>query len=274
MKKKSLFLCFLFLCSLFLFSKKCLAKDIIIVLDPGHGGYQSGAEIYSDGKTINEKDLNLKIAEYLQEELLQYEGVQVLMTREGDQSLDLEGRSNVAKEAEADCLISLHNNAFDPRFGYDHGCTVLVSQGQYKEGIGQEEQKLGCNILKELADLGIEDQGLLLRTSESGDCYPNGALSDYYGLVRRGVMYDIPSIIIEHAFLDDAKDYENYLSSDDKLHELALADARGIARYFGLKRDNKEIEPLKDYKEKLVLVVDDQLEHTSVEWKAYYRSKE
>lgn len=258
------------------FSMKSLkAEAFTIVLDPGHGGEQPGAQRESKKGTIDEKDLNLKIAEYLKEALEQYKDVDVIMTREDDKKLDLSVRSNIAVSNDADLLVSLHNNAAGPICAYDHGCTVLVSKAQYKEEIGLMEQDLGACILYELEQLGIENQGLLLRTSQNGTNYPNGELADYYGIVKRGVQSEIPAIIVEHAFIDSDTDYEEFLSTDEKLASLAEADAKGLARYYGLeKTDSKEkLEPLKNRKEKLVWVKDENPEHNEISYKTFFEEK-
>lgn len=239
-----------------------------IVLDPGHGGAASGAEEYG----VSEKDINLKIAQYLKEELNSYENVEVSLTRTGDYDVDLEERSQYAVDVGADVLISLHNNATGDLAPYDDGCTVLAAKDGYKDVLALEEQKLACNILNELSALGITDQGILLRDSESGDTYENGVLADYYAIIRAGVLHDIPSVLIEHAFLDDADDFREYLSSDEKLLSLARADARGIARYYGLakKEGGETLEPLEDYREKLVHTVDGNAAHNKISYKTYY----
>lgn len=239
-----------------------------IVLDPGHGGAASGAEEYG----VSEKDINLKIAQYLKEELNSYENVEVSLTRTGDYDVDLENRSQYAVDVGADVLISLHNNATGDLAPYDDGCTVLAAKDGYKDALALEEQKLACNILNELSALGITDQGILLRDSESGDTYENGVLADYYAIIRAGVLHDIPSVLIEHAFLDDADDFREYLSSDEKLLSLARADARGIARYYGLakKEGGETLEPLEDYREKLVHTVDGNAAHNKISYKTYY----
>lgn len=239
-----------------------------IVLDPGHGGAASGAEEYG----VSEKDINLKIARYLKEELNSYENVEVSLTRTGDYDVDLEERSQYAVDVGADVLISLHNNATGDLAPYDDGCTVLAAKDGYKDVLALEEQKLACNILNELSALGITDQGILLRDSESGDTYENGVLADYYAIIRAGVLHDIPSVLIEHAFLDDADDFREYLSSDEKLLSLARADARGIARYYGLakKEGGETLEPLEDYREKLVHTVDGNAAHNKISYKTYY----
>lgn len=79
---------------------------------------------------------------------------------------------------------------------------------------------------------------------------------------------------MEHAFVDDDSDFENYLSSDAKLKALAEADAKGIARYYQLTtEDGKKAEsPLENYKEKIVHIIDGNCKHNKISYKTYYSS--
>ncbi len=246
-------------------------KEFTIVLDPGHGGAASGA----DRDEVLEKDLNLKIGKYLKEELEKYEKVKVYLTRESDRDVDLDERSRFCKEVGADLMVSLHNNAAGDIAAYYNGSNILTSNRQFREEIGLEEQELAVNILHELTRLGLEDQGILLRTSQNGETYPNGELADYYRLVKNGILQQIPSIIVEHAFLDDDGDYEEFLSDDNKLKDLARADARGIARYYGLKskKDGTVLDPLSNIKEKKVLVVDEDYRHNIISYETYFQDE-
>lgn len=265
-------------------------EKLTIVLDPGHGGAQSGAA--RDEETVEEKNLNLKIARYLKKELETYENVTVYLTREDDTDVDLKARTRFAVDKKADVMVSLHNNATGPCAAYDHGCTVLAAKDGYKDSLALEEQKLSCNILNELSKLGIENQGILLRDSEADERYPNGVLADYYAIIRGGVENDIPTVLIEHSFIDNDSDYEKYLSGDEKLEKLAMADATGIARYYQLvKKDTSEndlenasgnekltvkkceLEPLKNYREKLVHAVDGNAEHNQISYRTYYTGR-
>lgn len=246
-------------------------KGMKIVLDPGHGGVQSGA----DREGVYEKSLNLKIGEYLREELEKYENVTVYMTRESDREVDLDERSQLCLEVDADLMVSLHNNAAGDMSAYHSGSTVLTSMGQYRRELALEEQELAVHILAELSGLGLENQGILLRLSQEGETYPNGETADYYRLVKNGIINKIPSIIVEHAFLDHEEDYSDYLSEDGQLKKLAEADARGIARYYGLplKEDGSRLEALGVTREKLVQVVDDDYRHNIITYKVFFQNK-
>ena len=87
--------------------------------------------------------------------------------------------------------------------------------------------------------------------------------------------HTIPSVIVEHAFLDDDGDYEDFLSDDDKLKALARADARGIARYYGLKskKEGSVLDPLNNVKEKKVLVVDEDYRHNIISYETYFQDE-
>lgn len=269
-KNKMIVLILILFCFCFCYKIRLNAeeKNIHIVLDPGHGGNQSGADCGS----VMEKNINLKIARCLKEELSEYEGVTVSLTRDGDYEVELLERTEIALDEGADLLVSLHNNASGPCCPYTNGCTVLVAKGEYKEEMAQKEQELACNVLYELEKLGIENQGMLLRDSESGETYEDGSLADYYAIIRNGVKNNLPSILIEHAFMDDGDDFNGFLSSDEKLKALARADARGIARYYQLeKKESREILPmLSDYRAKHVYVHDGDSGDYDIGYQMYY----
>ena len=247
------------------------AKNINLVIDPGHGGDQSGAE----NSEVKEKHINLKTAEYLKEELESaYDDINISFTRDGDYDVDLKERVQIAADRDADMLISLHNNARGEKFAYKDGCTVLTAQGNYKPELAQQEQELACCILSELTALGLNDRGILLRDSEIGDTYEDGSIADYYAIIRAGINLDVPSVIVEHAFIDEESDYENHLSSDEKLRELALADARGIAKYFRLpSKEDGEVLPLpENYEMTFYHMYDDNPDHNKISTEIFYPS--
>ena len=82
-------------------------KDCTIVIDPGHGGAEKGA-IGCLGDA--EKDINLKIALELQK-ILTKKGFNVLMTRDVDCNVELNERTEFAKENEAEIFVSIHLNS-------------------------------------------------------------------------------------------------------------------------------------------------------------------
>lgn len=81
--------------------------SLMIVLDPGHGGIDPGAE--SDG--VTEADLMLTFAREFKEVLLRVGGFRVVLTREEDVFVPLETRITIARAAGADAFLSLHADA-------------------------------------------------------------------------------------------------------------------------------------------------------------------
>lgn len=238
------------------------AKNLTLVLDPGHGGPRPGCVYTYNGKTIVERDLTLKIAKYLKNELQKYktpkdEKVMVHLTRNNNTCPDLEQRILIAKNKKASALVSLHINASSNKDA--NGCMVLVTHSNY-HNLYNKEHNMGKSIIKELNNAGVKtaklyntsakNAGLLRKLSDDGSKYPNGDTTDWYGIVRHGVNHKIPSVLVEHAFLSNKSDYEKFLSSDEKLKKLAVADAKGIAKYYKLKpkADNKKEKAAKSNK--------------------------
>ena len=78
-----------------------------MVLDPGHGGEKDGA-LSVEGR--REKDITLQIARLLKKRL-EKQGARVVLTRGGDETVDLPRRAAIANAEEADLFVSLHLNS-------------------------------------------------------------------------------------------------------------------------------------------------------------------
>ena len=208
------------------------ATRLVVVLDPGHGGYDPGA--IANG--TNEKTLTLKIAKYCKDALEKNGRIQVYMTRESDTSVggatnasdDLKNRVSFAASKNADLFVSIHLNSAGAAA---YGAEVYYPNSNYRSDIGQEGQKLASSIQKQLVDLGLYNRGVKVRQSENGSTYPDGSVQDYYAVIHQSKRNGFPGIIVEHAFLTNASDYQKYLSSDEKLKTLGEADAKGIIEY-------------------------------------------
>ncbi len=212
--------------------------DLVIVLDPGHGGPDPGT-VRDD---VYEKNLTLKIAGYCRDELKKYKGVTVYMTRDSDVSVsgtsdaaaDLDARVNYAKQKKADVLISFHINSAGASA---HGAEVYYPNSSYRPDIGSDGKALAQKIQDELVALGLYDRKIKYLNSQNNSTYDDGSIADYYGLIWRSKKAGFPGLIIEHAFISNTDDYNKYLSSDEKLKSLGQADARGIAEHFGLGKE-------------------------------------
>ncbi len=193
------------------------STNVVVMLDPGHGGYDPGN--VSGG--YSEKDLNLKIAQYCKEELEKYDGITVYMTRTSDTYVSLDDRPAAAKEKGADMLISLHMNSSTSSSAA--GAEVYSS---LNATYSSSTAKLGSSILTQLVGLGLSNRGVKTRQGDNGD---------YYAVIRGSVSRGLGGIIVEHAFMSNSGDV-NFFNSDAKLKALGVADATGIANYYGLKK--------------------------------------
>lgn len=193
------------------------AENVVVVLDPGHGGASEGAAYHG----LFEKDLNLLVAQMTGYYLTQFEGVTVYLTRSSDIEVSLEDRARLARDVNADFFYSIHFNASDSHAFY--GSEVWVSAfGEYYAKGYQFAKILLSNMT---AQPGLYSRGCKTRLNSKG--------TDYYGVIRMCTAYGIPSCIIEHCHMDNDYDYEHFISSES-LRQMAYQDAVSIAAYFGL----------------------------------------
>ncbi len=210
-----------------------------VVLDPGHGGSDSGAIHYENGRVVAcERDINLKIAQYCKTELEKYNNVKVYMTRyDNGSNPSLSQRVQTAKNYGANLLVSIHCNSFVSNTA--HGAEVWYpNSSSYNYYIHENGANVSRCILDQLSSLGIYNRGIKTKDATDGETYPDGHISDYFTLVNVSRRNGIVGIIVEHAFISSQSDYNNYLSSDSNLQKLGVADATGIAKYFGLSKAN------------------------------------
>ena len=95
-------------------------NKLIVVIDPGHGGLDPGAQV----KTIRESDLMLSLAQVVVEEVKRLDNTEVILTRTSDQFTSLDKRLMLAVQAGADLFISLHADTVEK--GKASGATVYT----------------------------------------------------------------------------------------------------------------------------------------------------
>lgn len=89
-------------------NRQTMAGNIKIILDAGHGGEDCGT--YSGD--VWEKDINLAVVLHMKE-LLENAGVEVVLTRDADESLSLNDRTVIANGQDADMFVSIHCNYYE-----------------------------------------------------------------------------------------------------------------------------------------------------------------
>lgn len=192
-------------------------EPVIVVLDPGHGGENLGAEY----GPYTEKYMTMIVAEAMKEELEKYEGITVHLTREDDKDMTLEERVMFAKSVNADFLFCLH---FNMSVKHDlFGAEVWVSAFDDKYQRGYTFASVEMDMLKEL---GLYSRGIKTKLNDRGE--------DYYGILRHATANDLAAVLIEHCHLDQENDKEFYTSSE-RLKQFGVLDATAVAKYYGLK---------------------------------------
>lgn len=210
--------------------------DIIIVLDPGHGANDMGSSGKLNGQTIYEKDLNDTVTAHLYDNLAQYEGVKVYLTRYGDTSVSLNMRGATAGYLNADLFISLHMNALD-NAAYWGGTEIFVHSGNYLPDGAKLTTSIAEDILKGFEKYGLINRGVKTRIIDDDDyyTYSNGAYADYYGVIRYSTQANVPAMIIEHGFITNQSDL-TFLSKSENLKKLADETANAVAKHFNLEK--------------------------------------
>lgn len=189
---------------------KVNAKQTTIMLDAGHGGYDSGSVAIDD--TL-EKDYNLKIVKALGK-ILKSKGYNVVYTRTSDKvswsddnKEDLQARCDLAKSKNADYFISIHLNASNY---YDDGASGYEI---YCDFNNSKTKKLSKSILNQLDNLNYSTNRGLQDTNETS----------LYVVSKNTV----PAILIEAGFITDSNDVY-YIQNNTE--QLAQAISKGISK--------------------------------------------
>ena len=189
-----------------------LLRGITVLVDAGHGGMDGGAVGKDSG--ILEKELNLKTALYLRDELEQ-SGAQVIMTRETDMEYksnkraDLTARLDLAQSGNADLLVSIHMNEYRSR--RESGPQVFYRAGQ-------EQSRLLAGAIQMAM---IRE----LNPIKKREAMPG----DYFIL-----SLNIPSVLVECGFLSNAAE-EKLLLTEEYQRRIAQSIRDGILEYVSLR---------------------------------------
>ncbi|RKM62489.1 N-acetylmuramoyl-L-alanine amidase [Butyrivibrio sp. CB08] len=195
-------------------------KNVVVVIDPGHGG-TGDRNLGAQYNGLSEKELTLQLANILKAELEKYEGITVYQTRTTDVLMSLEDRAVFAKNVGADFVFSIHFNASAEHIFYGSEVWTSTFGSFYQKGYN-----FGQIVLGEWGGLGLYQKGVKTKIGSSGN--------DYYGIIRQCVARNTPCVILEHAYLDQGNDV-SLIKTSDFISKLAQADATAIAKYYGLK---------------------------------------
>ncbi|HBA50906.1 MAG TPA: N-acetylmuramoyl-L-alanine amidase [Lachnospiraceae bacterium] len=187
---------------------------VCVVIDAGHGGDDPG-KVGING--VNEKDVNLQIAE-LVKQFLEANDIEVVMTRESDEGLydvdasnkkvqDMKRRIAAIEDASPALTVSIHQNSYPEE--YVHGAQVFYYTGSIQ---GQ--------LLAEAV------QGQLVKRADSENRRRVKANDSYYLLKKTAV----PIVIVECGFLSNSAEAEK-LCTPEYQQRVAWAIHMGILQY-------------------------------------------
>ena len=230
------------------------ADSVTVVIDPGHGGKSEGDDETNSGAKyhgLEEKNITLITALAMYDELSQYGNVNVYLTRDTDAEVSLSRRVEFAQEVGADLIVSIHYNA-----SVDHnyfGSEILTSAYGRYYGVGHA---LAEKVMEEWVADGNIEKGIKTRIGKKGD---------YYGLIRNGVTADIPTIILEHGYLDNDRDYQR-IKTDVAWRRFGVLDATAVAKFYGLEKNvvKESVEPTVPIEEPQDPVMPDETEPEGV----------
>lgn len=227
--------------------------DVVVVLDPGHGGIDPGAE----REGVVEADLMLTFARELKEVLLRAGGFKVVLTRDRDVFVPLEERVTIARRAGADVFLSLHADALVQ--GRATGATVYTLSDEASDAASQalaerhdrEDLLAGVDLTRHSDEVALVLMDLA-RTetaprsesladslvegihSATGSTYKSPRMKAAFSVLKAP---DIPSALIELGFLSSPRDRK--LLQDKSWRMRAAEGIRDALRYWSLQDASK-----------------------------------
>ena len=222
-------------------------KRLIVAIDPGHGGDDTGALGY---RRLPEADVVLAIAKKLRVELEQIPGVSAFLTRSGDYFIPLRKRIDLARKFQADVMISIHCNASRNRDATgtevyfvsltgatDEASRSLAEAENAADLIGGVSPQTGDDLLGILFDLRQNDT--IRRSSELAENLLDALREEDRLSISRGVKQagfvvlkapDIPAVLVETAFITNPRE-ASMLKDQQFQAKMAERLAEGVQAY-------------------------------------------
>lgn len=226
-------------------------RDIIVVVDPGHGGKDPGAV---GAKGEREKDVVLSIAQLLAKRLKKEKGFDVKLVRNDDFFVPLRKRVEIARRHKADMFISVHADAA-PRLTASGASVYCLSEVGATSATARfmAQRENGADLLGATSLLNLKDKdpmlaGVILDMSMNATIAASlqlgstvlGSLAGITTLHQKRVEQagfavlkspDVPSILVETGFISNARDSQRLVTVR---HQQAVANGlfEGLQRYF------------------------------------------
>jgi N-acetylmuramoyl-L-alanine amidase len=196
----------------------------IIVIDPGHGGKDNGAE----GRVYREKDINLQVARRLKD-VLRAKGYIALLTRDKDLFVELDDRSGKASAMKADLFVSIHSNSAGRGISAINGIETYCLT---PEGLPSTADAKAKNLNKERGNASNKNNYLLAYNVQRSILRNTGAADRGVKHARFAVLREAPcpAILVETGFMSNLYEERN-LGTGAYQDRLAFGIADGIIAY-------------------------------------------
>jgi N-acetylmuramoyl-L-alanine amidase len=186
-----------------------IARQELIILDPGHGGHDVGTQSIAKPR-YQEKSLNLVTAQFVKD-YLQQSGYRVLMTRENDLFVSLDHRAEFVNKHRPSVFVSIHYNAAPSAEA--QGVEIFFYPSKANKGRLVKSKRLAHCILKQV----IKQTKAKSRGVKQGN----------YLVIRQ---VHVPAVLIEGGFVTNEAELEK-LKDPTYLKRLAWGIARGVEDY-------------------------------------------
>jgi N-acetylmuramoyl-L-alanine amidase len=226
-------------------------KPILIAVDAGHGGVDSGA---LGPKNMREKDVTLAIAKELVRVINAQPGYSARLTRNGDYFVELQKRRDLARDMKADLFISVHADSFSDPSAYGASVFALSRKGATSEMarfLAQREND--SDLIGRVGGVSLDDKdaqlaGVLVDLSMTATVNSSlqvgsnvlSAISSIAPLHAKHVEQagfvvlkspDVPSILVETGFISNTAESRKLASADYRA-QMAQSIFSGVRRYF------------------------------------------
>ncbi len=226
-------------------------RDIIVVIDAGHGGEDPGA---SGSRGQREKDVVLAIARELQRQINGMKGFRAELTRTGDYFIPLRGRTEIARKKGADLFVSIHADAAPSKAAFGASVFALSDRGATSETarwLADSENR--SDLIGGAGNVSLDDKdrmlaGVLLDLSMTASLTSSlnvgqkvltniGRVTPLHKqrVEQAGFMVlkspDIPSILVETGFISNANEASK-LAAASHQQALARSISSGVRQFF------------------------------------------
>jgi len=223
------------------------ANRIVIAIDPGHGGDDPGAH---GPHGTEEKKVTFAMAKKLEALINAQPGMKAVMVRKGDYYVGLRDRMKIARTAKADLFVSIHADAFQDSEVKGASVYTLSTSGASSEaarwladsanasdlvGVSlNDKEDVLASVLLDLSQTATQEASVnvanhVLKSFDNISELHKDSVQKAGFLVLKSP--DIPSILVETAFISNASEEQNLLSNQYQ-SKVASAIFKGVLSYF------------------------------------------